>query len=1009
MPDLKIKGSINDNFGKYLPTPVIDYVGIRDDKIEVQISLFFNFSDLEENPDEVLNYFGNPAQAPLYVTTAYVLGNSYAQDLITKTQTDIFKELYNRNNASYKFKGETTNIFDGNSNYNSRLCSFDTQEQWTQSDQNFYTENEEKLVQFSTSVDLPININNKNLSLVNIDDNILLAPNGSLSDEFEGAVTVFAFCSWFNPEGDNPYTNTTTFDASSLSEQRPFPVKLTTIEDDNRILNTFYADLMPNVAKQQVSNIAYQQVFKNGAANVDPEVLFIDQEGVFYNQTPILSIEGKYHKQSAITLEQITNIFQEFVNQINELPDRSSELQAVADDIGTILAVDGESSDLVIKLNLVRTTFPEKSTATQLGRFYEKFKNRFFGVHEAISRAPTVTEKLVRTSKVRDLRESSAFEYEAPTTGQPMVIYGRNNGTKEALVTSLKIWREGADESSDESVSVKNGFWFFDYQLALENYADVGQVFNITSLQRRFGAGYGHVITQNFKVEEARVRKFVYQEEIPDQMGLYALSDYLQQNPDATSIPETYLEDVTTITSKIEYKQPGGSADAQSYGPRTATSTLLRVGSLGLTSEASSISGKWIPAEEGSNNPGTHYITQLSLRGVDALNDEELNNSHALMTFQFQDVEEKYDSIWDNNEVYQFEVDCVDSSKGLIQALTASFVETFNNTLTEYYDLASEYCSYNNIDGVFNNFFTEGIMGYYANTEPQYYPWVYAPAMYNFHRDMLTDAFAGDDQKLIDDCRAITSRINPTNGNLEDLDTFYENYKKIVELYESGGAIYELVNSMPETVTKTFGDGSQFAQDLAQYFPMPTPVPITTEVYEEEEEEEEEWTADEQPIEEPEEIFTFKKVRYQKSFEFDKSGDAFVGTREEFKEYMKDIFFDWFDWVQDPDVWHISPEQLYDMLDTSPKWGHDSNTGYYHNAKDVIDDIPRRRQEVVYESAIIAMKKWVKYAWFNSASTANNRPGHGWNWREVAAAEWGINVNYNAETADGGSVVVEVG
>jgi len=992
MPDLKIKGSVNDNFGEYLPTPIIDYVGIRDGGVDVQVSLFFNFSDLEEDPNAVLDYFTDPNQAPLYVTVAYVLGNGAAQNLITKIQTDIFKELYNSKNGSYKFKGETINVVDDNSNYSSKLFK-GPQEGWVQSDQNFYTENEEKLVQYSTSINLPVSINNKNLTLVNIGHNVFLAPNGSLADEFEGALTIFAFCSWFDPEGGNPYTNTTIFDASSLHEQRPFPVKRTTIEDDIRSLETFYADLMPNVTKQQVSNIAYQQVFANGAANVNPEVLFVDQEGVFYNQTPILSIEGKYHKQTSITLEQITNIFQELVNQINELPEPPSDLQAVADDIGTILAVDGEKSDLFVKLNLVRTTFPEKSTATELGRFYEKFKTRFFGVHETILQSPTVTEKLVRTSKVRDLRESSAFEYEAPTTEQPIVVYGRNRDTKEGLVTALKIWQEGADESSDDAVSVKNGFWFFDYELAVENYAALGQVFNLTALQRRFGSNF---ITRNFKVEEARMHKYVYKPKSGFKTTINepaTLEEYQRIFPDATTIPSK--EWVSTLKSKIEYLAPGGSANPMDRSPQTTEFTL----EVAIGSKSKSTAGQVLnPPEDSQNTVPTVYLTQLGLRGVDALNDEEIQNSHGLMTFEFQDVEQKYQPLFDKEEIYQFEVDCVDTSKSLIQALIASFVDTFNNILTEYYELASQNCSYNNIDGVFNNFFTEGIMGYYANTEPQYYPWVYAPAMYNYHRDVLTDAFAGDDQKLIDDSRAITSRINPTNGNLEDLDTFYQNFQKIVKLYESGGAIYDLVESMDDSRTITFGNGS-VEPDKVQYFPMPTPVPLTTDVYivKVGDEVETQTSSTRTEPEEPKETFNYKKVKYKADFIFADGGTR-TESKDDFLSFMEDLFNAWFYAIEDTGFMQVSKEQLNDLLDTSIPY--EGRTGYYKTAKRVVDDLVRdayhsggpgmTRTFPGKAEAIDALKKWIKYAWFNSGATANGRPGHGWNWRGVVNnGRWG--------------------
>ena len=156
MPDLNIKGSTLDNFGEHLPTPVIEYVGIRNDKIEVQVSLYFDFTDLEKDTDTFLEYFNDPTKAPLYITVAYVIGENEAQAIIDKTQADIFKELYedprhtNASTAEFQFNdnswGHATH-----SNYNTVL--FDVSNpNWKISDQNFYTDDNKKLVQYKSKI-----------------------------------------------------------------------------------------------------------------------------------------------------------------------------------------------------------------------------------------------------------------------------------------------------------------------------------------------------------------------------------------------------------------------------------------------------------------------------------------------------------------------------------------------------------------------------------------------------------------------------------------------------------------------------------------------------------------------------------------------------------------------------------------------------------------------------------------------------------------------------------------
>jgi hypothetical protein len=99
-------------------------------------------------------------------------------------------------------------------------------------------------------------------------------------------------------------------------------------------------------------------------------------------------------------------------------------------------------------------------------------------------------------------------------------------------------------------------------------------------------------------------------------------------------------------------------------------------------------------------------------------------------------------------------------------------------------------------------------MSLYEGMDSKQWPWVYGPILYNLHRDILHDAFNRDTQKIIEDARAITGRINPVNGNLEDLEIFMENYKQIItEQYEKTGAdnVHKWVENMDASQEIVFG------------------------------------------------------------------------------------------------------------------------------------------------------------------------------------------------------------
>jgi hypothetical protein len=106
----------------------------------------------------------------------------------------------------------------------------------------------------------------------------------------------------------------------------------------------------------------------------------------------------------------------------------------------------------------------------------------------------------------------------------------------------------------------------------------------------------------------------------------------------------------------------------------------------------------------------------------------------------------------------------------------------------KYYNHASDFCSYNNIDGRFNDFFLENIRDQFS--EP--YPWVEAPFYYYAFSQMIEasrSAIGGRKRRgvLIDlesvRQAAIDRRrsISPETGDLKSLQNFYEVLRRLVQ------------------------------------------------------------------------------------------------------------------------------------------------------------------------------------------------------------------------------------
>ena len=828
MPDLNIKGNIIDNFGTYLPTPIIDSVIILNDKIQINLSLFFNFTDLDITDAEIDNYLttlstlggdegGGTFGAPLYVWGAYILGQSYIDSILDKNNIDIMTELYGSTEA--EFAHENTNTFGVSDHPNHAYSIFDLNS-FERSDQNFYDNADNKIIQYGGSIEIPIEIGSKTLSITDLDKNIFLHPDYPIADTLQD-MTVFAFTSWLTP-GD-----------PMAPPQIPHIVN-----EEDRQFTSLKIDLLPPLAEQQVSNISYTGVFKGGYADVDPKVHFIDENEVFYNKTPIQVIDGKYYKQDSYTLEQIVALFESYISNHKIAGEDNEDVKSVLDNIAYVLSVYGDTTQLLIELNKLRQTFPEKSSATEVGSMYAGFKTRFFGANEKVGAGTPVVEKLVRTSKIRDLRELDDTSIGYPTRDpQQLILATPSNG---GLISSQVLFtqddtHDGSEGSyyppePDAEAYVKNGFWFFNYEQALTRYANATGVLSLDTLYKYAGKD---MVFANFKLTSATMNKWVYDPINPDT----AIKESIENLDNSIPIPLDRLTKVATFKTDIEYNNDDITI-TNMVGPRSVNFVLTDEAdsNTDLSDYRSLLTleiGEHVHTEgEGGSTAPTSYISFLALRGVDAPSDTQVGQGYQLAAFSFQDVEESY-STAEQNEVYSFQVEITDTTTQMAQDMLMRFASYYENELTEYYDYASENCNYNNVDGAFNEFFTEAIMTHYkdlyasASNAKKEYPWVRGPIYYNLFRQVLTDFFEGDKEAIVADSEAISARINPINGTLENLIAFYENFGKFLSdvVDSSGMSITEYLADMPASTTHIFG-----GEHDVQYYPIPTPVPIVPEL-----------------------------------------------------------------------------------------------------------------------------------------------------------------------------------
>jgi hypothetical protein len=164
------------------------------------------------------------------------------------------------------------------------------------------------------------------------------------------------------------------------------------------------------------------------------------------------------------------------------------------------------------------------------------------------------------------------------------------------------------------------------------------------------------------------------------------------------------------------------------------------------------------------------------------LYDSETEHDYRLLALEFADYctydnRKSYDS-------YDVTVSIHDYTylipKKIIGDYTDQFDASDEHSLASYLEAASEACSYNDLQDMFNAFFADGIMAKYEGNYNNA-PWVRAPLLYALHLDFMLNTFNHEIDEILEYARQIIASISPTTGTFEQLQAFYELYTEFYD------------------------------------------------------------------------------------------------------------------------------------------------------------------------------------------------------------------------------------
>ena len=730
-----LQGNLNKKFGMTLPVPFVENIIIdaAGENITVKAALYFNmddfgdlnFDDFTESLENV-NFYAMMAFNREYTETS---GSEMTSENTLTELIDGDRDVMSTLNTVWMYKDENGRTvgayypgFDQStttslSTAHPNIYGFDPISMWEFVDTYYNTEG------------IPIK---KLVSEVNIPvETFTVLKGGTYNDA--NFLRYIERSSPYNSDRDiindvgivtfsTPIEVGTDADIASFDDTLFEEILLLNIVSATNPMLEFYSSL--------TSDLNYYTFFKDGSLIHPNQNVYVLPNGEIV-ENPILGLDLLYHYSDRIAIPDLIKYFKPLAGT-SEL---DAPLQTMMDSLLTILETNGFAPDLLVKINTFLQSFSDKSSATSIGQFYGRVLERLTKANTAVLSGPVCARQVVNNPTVIDLRGTSQdttyIAYDP--TNDPII--STDYLYQNALYMNREYGTWGAD---DAEYLLDEGSIFFNYETLLKEKSNIAKYFNVQKLENLFGS-------------EALTRHF-------------------------------YIDDVEMATA------------SEDYG--VYWSAKIRAGFSGWPADPNipSVENMYVTTENMTARP-TEYVTDSSLfkpclylRNFNLMNfleDEGLNGAnngrfYKLMCFQFRHFIKDYSELDYTTEFYyNFKITLRDSSNSLYIELY-NLVAEIRQLLQEYYDLASEACSYNETDDFFNQFFIKGVQNYYSDAGEDA-PWVKAAFMYTYMQDLWENLYDGVVADILIQSKVLSAQVSPEGGTLEALTTLLENYDDLVK------------------------------------------------------------------------------------------------------------------------------------------------------------------------------------------------------------------------------------
>ena len=734
----QLKGNLNVKFGTKLPVPFIEGIRIQDESITVKAAVYLpldhysykNFDEFRESLTGIKCYAMMAFDRQYTATSGSELTTENTLQKITTGKESVFSNI----NSNWRYvlsSGLTASTaYPNNSNIFSLGDIGIANGNWTEVE-TYFTPADKPVKKLITEIEIPTRTN------------------------WTGNPVAFK-TSWVDP--------------TSGATQSGFPNFLNMIKqasvvsylrDSRDVINnvgfiTFSTplDVGPNqqeaaiIDKSFENNLASQYLYesltsplnsvvfiKNQTINESQEVIFITVDGeIVEQQDSLQALDAQYYYSDSFTLTKMISYFKSLTGTAP-----TEALQDYFDSLLTILETNDENNSLLLQLNNFLQSFVEKSSATEVGRFFIRLRDRVARVNGIIKSGNLVQKQLVTNPLIQDIRslESSGMSTEVST---PSAI-----DASEYIYTNSVYatrYRTANLDTGTEEVIVTNGFVFFDYEKVLKKETLISQYFNVEKLENYFG---NSLLTAYCYLDSATYTVYDYNESRTSESRSKIAYITLNFDPNDPNMPlETSGQGQgMNIWINNDYTEDWNTqVNTQAFGESNAFYLLRNFN---------------LPVENAMNIINEKF--------------------YKLMCFQFNENAVLANSYDQNFPEFTF----------VLKDTTAMLMREFYNVcfnikseLSSYYNLASESCSANQTDGFFNEFFINAMEAKYSDN-PTAAPFYKAAFLYHFLRDLKNNDYNGDMSKIETATKRTINSISPAGGSLQILKDFLTAFENLME------------------------------------------------------------------------------------------------------------------------------------------------------------------------------------------------------------------------------------